>query len=295
MSDTKVVVRPPGGDFGAPAPIGRALTTDVAVAPGGWAALARDVDDAATTTVLAPGRHATLGDPDPAARRGAADRRRRPRDGDGGLDDLRLAQPPLRPARVGRRAADLPRRARPPRRRAGRGAVRARPVSPAGRTIVAWADGRGIRASVDGGAPERLSTEAGAGSPAVAVADDGSAVVAYAGMRDRVLVTSRGAGGAWTLPRLLRGPRAPGDTVDGLAQDYIEALIAPDGRAAVAWNGPDVVGGRAFAASGRPGGEWTPAAPLSAVTRDAFSPELLRGAGRHAAGGMVRAAAAGGR
>ena len=277
VSDTKVVVRPPGGGFGAPVPIGRARATDVAVAPGGWVALARDVDDATTTTVLAPD----------GTRRSATVTRRiaeGPRIGvdAGGTATAAWTTFDSRNLRyVLHVSGGAPRtfRAGPDDLDAERGeAPFALAVSPAGRTIVAWADGRGVRASVDGGAPERLSTEVGAGSPAVAVADDGSAVVAYAGMRERVLVASRGAGGAWTLPRLLRGPPAPGDTVGGLAQNYLETLIAGgrDGvRAAVAWRAPDIVGDRAFAASGRPGGEWTPAAPLSAVTRDAFSPELL--------------------
>ena len=267
---------PPGGGFGVPVPIGRARATDVAVAPGGWVALARDVDDATTTTVLAPDGRSTLGDRGPGgsprARRSAstpAGLRRRP-----GRPSTRATSATSCTCPAARRepSAPGPTTSTPSgaRRRSRSRSPRLGARSSPGPTAAASVP-RSTAAS-----SERLSTEVGAGSPAVAVADDGSAVVAYAGMRERVLVASRGAGGAWTLPRPARP--APGDTVGGLAQNYLEMLIAGgrDGvRAAVAWRAPDIVGDRAFAASGRPGGEWTPAAPLLAVTRDAFSPELL--------------------
>ena len=43
-------------------------------------------------------------------------------------------------------------------------------VSPAGRTLLAWATGRGIQAALDGEAAATLTAEPDAGSPAPAVA-----------------------------------------------------------------------------------------------------------------------------
>ena len=161
-------------------------------------------------------------------------------------------------------------------------------VAPGGRTLLAWADGRGVRAAVDGGTAERLTAENGAGSPAVAIGDDASAVVAYARPR-------RGSW-RWTAARAARGrPRTcctgRGGPVPSRPRPTRERA-APDGRAAVAWDGVGEVGLRVFAASGRPGGAWTAASPLSAITREATSPSLALGAAGDPRRGLGRDRAA---
>ena len=78
-----------------------------------------------------------------------------------------------------------------------------------------------------------------------------------------------------TAPARPAGARRPGG---GLALNYLETLVAADGRCPGRGRLARARTSSATARSrrsGRPGGEWTPAAPLSAVTRDAFSPELL--------------------
>jgi hypothetical protein len=149
-------------------------------------------------------------------------------------------------------------------------------VAPGGHTLLAWADGRGLHVSVDGGAPERLARPRTAGSPTAAIADDGSAVVAYGVASARVLASDRGPGGTWTVPHELAGDRlGPGDGSEpGTPQEVaLTSVVAPGGEAVVAWVGGRE-GRRLVATSGRPGGPWTTASPVSLITRDAVSPSL---------------------
>jgi hypothetical protein len=146
-------------------------------------------------------------------------------------------------------------------------------VAPRGHTLLAWADGRGVHASVDGGPAARLSARRTAGSPTASIADDGSALVAYGIHRARVLANERGPGGAWGAAHELAGndlgPASYGD--EGTPHEvHLTSVLAPDGRAVVAWES----GGRLVAAAGRVGGPWTPAAPVSLATRDAVASSL---------------------
>lgn len=85
----------------------------------------------------------------------------------------------------------------------------------------------------------------------------------------------RGPGGAWSAPHVLHG-KGRGGTEP--AEADLASVLTADGRAAVAWDGVGEVGLRVFAASGRPGGAWTAASPLSAITHEATSPSLALGA-----------------
>lgn len=154
-------------------------------------------------------------------------------------------------------------------------------VAPGGRTLLAWAAGRGVHASVDGGPAERLTTTRSAGSPAASIADDGAAVVAYSDRRWRVLANRRGPDGVWSEPRELagadEGPLGYNEG-GGPQQTELESAIAPDGRAVVAWTGYEGVGTRVLASSAAAGGAWTPPAQLSLPTRDGDSTVLWIGA-----------------
>jgi hypothetical protein len=154
-------------------------------------------------------------------------------------------------------------------------------VAPAGPALLAWADGRGVHATVDGGPVERLTAAPTSGSPTASIADDGTAVVAYSDRRWRLFANDRGRDGRWSAPRELAGADdgPPGFSEAGGAQETaLESVIAPDGRAVVAWPGSDLLGERIFATSAV-GGVWTAAAPLSLPTRDADQAALSLGDG----------------
>ena len=115
-------------------------------------------------------------------------------------------------------------------------------VSPAGRTLLAWVTGDGIRASLDGEPDRVVGSAPRESAPVAAIGDDGSALVAFAGSGSRVLVAERPAGGGWLPQReLARGALGPAEgsepTDDGVREVSLRAAFAPSGAAAVAWEG----------------------------------------------------------
>jgi hypothetical protein len=219
-----LAVRRPGAGFGA-----RVLTAAgtgdaprLAVAPGGWAAMGwLEPTLSGTTDVVV----AVIG-PDGSVRRAVLDRT--------GSDDtdVFLSLPRIGIDATGTTTAAWSRvredsevrslRLRTARSAGGAGwtaptdlpAGSARTasdlevaVSPAGHTLLAWATGRGIQASLDGEAAATLTAEPNAASPAPAVTDDGTALVAYAVPRRRIMAADRPAGGAWSAPHRVSGTR----------------------------------------------------------------------------------------
>ena len=101
-------------------------------------------------------------------------------------------------------------------------------------------------------------------------------MVAYAARGERILASDRGPEAAWSSPQLLSSTLTPtgGRGESGPQEVELSSVLAPDGRAVVAWQGAGVIGPRAVAAWRSAGGEWTPAFPLSAITRESDSPWL---------------------
>jgi hypothetical protein len=138
-------------------------------------------------------------------------------------------------------------------------------VSPAGRVLLAWAEQVGIRASLDGSAPQTLAAEPHTVAPAAAVNDAGAAVVAY--MADGLRASSRAADGPWASLSVLSAEGA-----------YPEVVVAPDGRAVIGWRESAADGTGAFATWGHAGGAWAPPIRLSSPTRPAETPQMWIGA-----------------
>jgi hypothetical protein len=298
-ADSRVLVRRPGGRFGAPIAAGRELRpTDLAVASGGWVG----VVGTRIREPLVRELVATIVAPDGTSRPAVVER---------GRSTARVAES-FRSPRIGLDASGTAtivwtrfdsmastydmRTARATgggawgaARSLGDGAAPIHlfpllgqadvAVAPTGHTLVAWADGKGVRASFDGGPAELLATERDAASPTVALADDGSAVVAYTGRDRRILVSDRSAAAAWSSPHVMSGAVAPVADHRGRPQEVeLSSVLAPDGRAVVAWQGAGDVGPRAVAAWRSAGGSWMPAVPLSAITRESDLPWLWLGA-----------------
>jgi hypothetical protein len=289
---TSVLVRSPGGAFGAPVALGM-RATEVAAAPGGWAAAVgeRMRKRHLVASILAPDgttSSATL-------ERARVDRRRfegflTPRiglDARGAATVVWTRWEAISGTYVLRTSATADRSTWTAARSLGTGAEPKYnfptlgqidvAVAPGGHRLVAWADGRGVHASVDGGPAARLTAQRTAGSPTVSIADDGSALVAYGVRRARVLANDRGTDGLWAAARELAGddlgPRSYGDRGTPHEVD-LASVLAPDGRAVVAWDAGGFEGRRLVAAHGRVGGPWTPAAPVSLATRDAVASSL---------------------
>lgn len=295
-----LAVRRPGGGFGARA-LSAAGTGDpprLAVAPGGWAAVGWLEPTLSGTT---DGVVAVVA-PDGSVRRAVLDRAGSeesdvflslPRIG---IDATGTTTAAWSRAREGYKVRSL--RLRTARSAGGTGwtaptdlptgvARTARDlevaVSPAGHTLLAWATGRGIQASLDGEAAATLTGEPNAGSPAPAVTDDGTALVAYAAPRRRIMAADRPAGGAWSAPHRLSGtregrPARLNDSGGGPEIVLISSVVGADGRAVVAWQTYTELG-RIAAATGRVGGAWSAATAVSRATRWAESPSLALDAG----------------
>ncbi len=147
-------------------------------------------------------------------------------------------------------------------------------VSPSGHTLLAWVVSGNVQASLDGGPPETVATAAAAGSPRAAIDDAGDALIAFGARRGRVLVATRVAGAAWARAREIQGPLASSERnevgeeyVDQAREISVEAVLAPDGRAVVAWDsqGP-LLFGRLVAVAGHVSGAWSaPVVPSSPV------------------------------
>jgi hypothetical protein len=163
-------------------------------------------------------------------------------------------------------------------------------VAPAGGAVLAWSNAAGLLAMVgDGGGLQpasTLATAAGIGLPAVAMTDDGGAVVAFSEELDsggrQVSVIRRAAGGAWSAARRISGTPAVVDEPPPEGEPFgagftpydvpLAAALAPGGRALVGWvahePGSEVF--RSVAATGSADGAWQPARVLSIPTRDSF-------------------------
>jgi hypothetical protein len=290
-----LAVRRPGGGFGARV-LSAAGTGDeprVAVAPGGWAAIGwLEPTLSGTTDVVV-----AVVAPDGSVRRAVLDR-------SGAEDtDVFLSLPRIGIDAAGTTTAAWSRvredyevrslRLRTARSAGGTGwtaptelptgsARTARDlevaVSPAGHTLLAWATGRGIQAALDGEPAATLTGEPDAASPAPAVTDDGTALVAYAAPRRRIMAVDRPAGGAWSAPHRVSGtregrPARLNESAGGPEIVLIASVIGADGRAVVAWPAYTELG-RIAAAAGRVGGAWSAATAVSRATRWAQSPSL---------------------
>ncbi len=138
-------------------------------------------------------------------------------------------------------------------------------VTPAGHTLLVWADGKGIAATLDGAARQRLNREPLAGLPAAELADDGTGLIAYA-TPEAILTTDRAGTGPWVTHSLAHHPATGDEETPTVVQVWTSP--APDRRAAVAWGHP------LTAANGRAGLAWTPAIAQSSITREGDSPSL---------------------
>ena len=77
-------------------------------------------------------------------------------------------------------------------------------VTAAGHSLLAWAAPRGVRVSLDGAAPRTLARARSPGPPFAALAEDGSAVIAYAAA-SQVFAVDRAQAGPWSAPHRLSG------------------------------------------------------------------------------------------
>jgi hypothetical protein len=284
-----VRARRPGNRFARPRGLGRAELYDVAIAPGGWIAAAWLTRELNTV-------EAAVLDPRGHVRRSVLDR------GDikdafslpqVGIDahgratvvwtrwretgDYEATRQTVRVARYDRRwtsATTL-----------GTGAnpifdvpewpLVGLAVTPRGHSLLAWATPRGIRASADGARPRTLAKLRTPGSPTVALAASGAAVVAFSQATedgdDPILAVDRGARG-WSKPHRISGtsegiPSHTSDGDDGAQDVALTSAIAADGRALVTW-----MTDGAAAAAGQAGGAWAPARRVTIPTRSLFAP-----------------------
>jgi hypothetical protein len=113
-----------------------------------------------------------------------------------------------------------------------------------------------MRASLDDGAPQTVAEVALPSPPAVALADDASAVIAYTADA-KVFALDRAPDGSWSAPQAI------GEEADL----ELASTLAADGRALVAWTSfPGAV------VAVRAGGTWTPGQIVSSPVRLADPP-----------------------
>jgi hypothetical protein len=148
-------------------------------------------------------------------------------------------------------------------------------VSPTGHVLLAWATRGGLTTQIDGGAPVRVDGAPELDSLSAAIADDGSALVAYktgSDYLDRPAIDAvdRLPGAPWSQPAVLSNPRVPAFAgFSSEPEGPLSAVLAADGRAVVAWPAPTLIGSAVLAASGQVGGRWNGPVELSSVTRSA--------------------------
>jgi hypothetical protein len=310
----RVVVRPPGGSFSPPlgvaTPDAAARTPAVDAAPGGWVAVAW-VQEGDPTEVVA-----AVVAPDGTLRRAVVDS-----DPSGDRHDFDYSPPRVgvdasgaatvawtRWTVVGERAShEHVRVARsapgasawePVRELGVGGEAPDEPVAdehiglavtPGDRVLVAWSDALDVSA-VEGDETglqpaTTLASGAGLGLPAVAMTDNGAAVVAFSAfapsnsVQTQIFAIHRAAGGPWSAARRLsgkpsaRGTQAPeGEPVpvdEPPNSVPLATTLTPDGRALVAWlvSHPASFDHRFVAATGQAGGAWARVRTLSAPTR----------------------------
>jgi hypothetical protein len=129
-------------------------------------------------------------------------------------------------------------------------------VSPSGHILLAWTTPSGMRASLDDGSPRTLAEVPLPTPPTVSLADDGSALIAYAA-QEKVFALDRTPAGTWSAPQAI------GEEADL----ELATTLAADGRAFVAWTSfPGAV------IAVRAGGTWTPGQIVSSPVRLADPP-----------------------
>lgn len=276
----RIAVRPPGGRFGTPIRLDRSLEVeDVAVAPGGWAALvgrqsvALGAEEPVVVVTVAPDGRVRRSVVDRAPPGFAADSARVGIDASGTATVAWVREEPYGRAasvRVTRALAgaawETPRDG---------GAVPLSPggrpfalaVSPTGHTLLAWAGSDGVLAELDGVAT-RLAPARRTGIPAAALGADGSAIVAWVASAGDLAVAARTPDGQWAPPTTFPGTPATPRDATGL---QVALALASDGRALVGWQSRDLDSPRALAIWGRPGSAWSAPVAVSPITGSAHS------------------------
>lgn len=279
--ETAMIVRRPGQAFGAPMAVGAiAEAAAVAVAPGGWAAVVweTDSDDVLMAMIVRPDGTSTRS----IVARPRSSRRSPESFGpakvaidaggnamivwphyQGGDVRFRTAQATAGgPARVSSDLAGVP-----------IAADAFDLVYAGGHGLLSWATKTGLQAMIDGHPVQTVDPTTSVARLATSLADDGSAVIAYASEGREIVAVDRAAAGGWASPHVLATApkRLDGDyTADSDDPPVPLALVLPGGRAVVAWGARrDGMLGVA-ATSGQAGGAWAPPTSLSSITRDAF-------------------------
>ncbi|HEY6892481.1 MAG TPA: hypothetical protein VI300_32045 [Solirubrobacter sp.] len=279
-----LVVRGPGGAFGAPIALGGDTTSEglvVAVAPGGWVAVAwveRDVglrvlvrrpDGTEVRTLLEPVAD-VLNVSDTQVGIDAS--------GDVTVVWSRFDRQGMR-LRVARGVAGAAPGAGPDLAGSTEGfGDLALAVAPAGGSLVAWTDAVGVHAVLDGQPPQLVAPSVSAIRVAAGLADDGKALLVYMAGGSEIVAVERVAG-AWLSPRVIAPGRADdlgaGPNATEEMQLDLQVVLAPDGRAAVAWS---AVPRQILGVVGGVGGAWGAARRLSSATRAAYAMNLTQDA-----------------
>jgi hypothetical protein len=279
--ETAMIVRRPGQTFGAPLAVGAiAETPAVAVAPGGWAAVVweTDSDDVLMAMIVRP---------DGSSTRSVVARPRKSRSSPESFGPAKVAIDASGNATVvWPHYAGSKLRFRTARSAAGGPAqassdligvpIRADAFDIAyagGHALLTWATEAGLQTLFDGHPVQTVDPTTVVAGLATSLADDGSAVIAYASDDREMIAVDRAAGGGWTSPHVLAvAPKRLGGDYTPDADDTPAplTLVVPGGRAAVAWGArrDGLLG--VSATSGQAGGAWAPPTALSSMARDAF-------------------------
>jgi hypothetical protein len=264
----RIAIRRPGGAFAAAVDLGRTdQAPALAAAPGGWIVAASTGNRSLTATTFKP---------DGQVARAVLDR-------GSSLGAPRAALTPDGVATVAWTARTFPLARRFAEFRGSWGAATPLPggsgtratdgglalaTAPSGRRLLAWAADDGIRVLVDGEPPAIVAPMTDGAAVSAALADDGSALVTFAGADNALFAADRGPGGAWTGPHRLsldaQGQLPDFSVLDGIPP--VGTVVASGGQAGAAWT----VEGRIAAATGYAGGAWDPAVLVSSPVRDAF-------------------------
>jgi hypothetical protein len=287
LGGSAIVIRPPGGAFGARVPLGVSSEgPSVAVAPGGWAVVSSPSsgdDNGLTAIVVRPDGTTARAVLDRVGTRQFFGRSEVAIDASGNATivwarstgrqvRIRTAQaiaggPPVA-------GADLP--GTFPEEEAF-----AVSVTPSGHRLLTWTTTNGLLATVDGQAPQTVDATTPVSRLAASLADDGAAAIVYSSASREIVAVDRTAGGAWAIPHVLAPPAGRRSDDDGsysTSDDPPAPLvtIGPGSQAVATWAARrgDVVG--VVAAAGQAGGVWAPATALSSITRDAYPAGIAR-------------------
>ena len=244
--------RPPGGAWSQEIAIGDSVgSADVAVAPGGWVAIAWSDDDRQETrlTVLHPDGRRTEQLLERIASRAVAV-----------AIDAAGAATAAWQSGDGMRATDG---------FTARGAEDFDvTVSPGGRRLISWETSAGVFARVDGEPPQLVAPAATVSEIESEIGEDGAALIAYRDPGSRgVAVVDRAAGGAWMPPHGITAGRTS-EPRSATQPRGVSTALGVDGRVAVAWSSPGW-SSRVWAVAGRAGGAWGPPTALSFPLRSA--------------------------